>query len=491
MAGVIGITAIKSINILGLPLFLDEGNYIFWAKLVHENIGFAYISLQDGKTPLFIWLISLFNSLFKNYLFTGRIISILAGGITLLSWSYISHKLFPKISWLGFGVLMLVCPYLLLIEKMALADSLLTSFASLSMVFWTIFHTRLIGSSRIKPLLSASFLSGVFLGLGFMVKSSARIFLVAEFAVATIIAINLLFHKQFKKIVILVLGALILFGTYHEIIGYMRVGAHSQWSTISEKEAGLTFPIKRIITAPDLHHYSILAPKEINYFLVYIGPILILTICGGYIILRNRPDLLWLLVYTGVIVGGVALSGKVAASRYFYPSVPPILLVSSLGLEYLRKKSRLGKYLVYGMLIFAGIQSTFMLAVPLKALYAPDDSDYFVRGDLSALGLPEVITYLKTQQDVHVGVSGVWGVAEGTILILEENNIKASKIPKVDQLDNNGNFNYLYLTSQDDIHILPNPERYEIVLKFTRPNSNINTYLLKYVYSPEYDISQS
>lgn len=467
---------------LRLPLFLDEGNYIFWAKLVHENIGFAYISLQDGKTPLYIWLISLVNPLFHNYLFTGRIISVLAGGVTLISWTYIIWRFQFKNGWKWYWALMLTSPYLLLVEKMALADSLLTACASLSLLFWMIFVNRIQKSDRIKPLVSAAFLSGLILGIGFMVKSSARIFLVAQIAISVIPLFMFIWRKNVKKIIILLIGVAILFGTYREVTGYMRVGAHKFWSSISEKEADLTFPVSKIIKSPDLTLYLKHSPLVVNYFLVYIGPVLIFTFFGLYLIVTSRRDLLWILVYISVILAGVFLSGKVIASRYFYPSLPAILAISSIAVNHIWVNFRKGKMLVLVIILFAALQSLVMLISPLRAWYTSDDLGYFVTGDISALGLDQVVGYLKNKGDINVGVSGVWGVAEGSILILNENGIHAEKIAKVDQMNNTGNFHYLYLTSQNDINLLPDFEKYQVVMKFARPGSDINTYLLIYSY---------
>jgi len=109
--------------ILKSPLYLDEGIY----------------SLQDGKTPLFFWMIYVFGPLINNYLLAGRLISIFAGLVTAGCWMIIFFNYFNLRKSIIYLFLFLIAPYGFLVERMALSDSLLMAFASLSLMFLMLF----------------------------------------------------------------------------------------------------------------------------------------------------------------------------------------------------------------------------------------------------------------------------------------------------------------------------------------------------------------
>src|SRR5437762_10522628 len=59
--------------------FIDEYIYTRWAQLGHFDPAARFISLGDGKQPLYIWLVSLTMSVVHNPITAGRFVSLLAG----------------------------------------------------------------------------------------------------------------------------------------------------------------------------------------------------------------------------------------------------------------------------------------------------------------------------------------------------------------------------------------------------------------------------
>ena len=43
-------------NILELPIFTDEAIYVRWAQIAKNDAYWRFISLTDGKQPLFVWV---------------------------------------------------------------------------------------------------------------------------------------------------------------------------------------------------------------------------------------------------------------------------------------------------------------------------------------------------------------------------------------------------------------------------------------------------
>lgn len=513
---VFALILIKSFNLLSLPLYLDEGLYIFWAKLFTENTGFAYVSLQDGKTPLFIWLLSYLNSNIHNYLLTGRLMSVFAGVVSAVSWWIILKKTLEIQKASIFLLLVLITPFTYLIERVALVDSMLVSLGSLSLLFLFLAYEDIRFNKPVWRIIFWNLLSGITLGLAFMTKTSAKVFVVSQIVVAVYWLIGFLRKKEYKKGVFLIMGIFIVVVLYFEMMGYMRVGAHRFWGQIFLKESQLTFTTSEILNRIPLlltskvnsiyiaHFYLVL-----QYMVVYLGFVFVAFLFGLLEIVKKERKLFWICLYFAVISGGILLSAKVMASRYFYIAIPSIIAISTVGVYSFWQKDKMRKILILGLLLTA-MQSSLMVFNPLHAFFTYDDKSYFITSDLSSLGLFESINIIKSKgMDNIVGVSGIWGVMEGSQTLFIEQNIDAvnlnhwlSKSDKnlvgecekdqteienlcwkadVGGVKNSQKSNkYLFLTRGDEnIDVLSRLENITVVREFKRPGSTNRTYLLK------------
>src|SRR3990167_3058358 len=67
-----------------LPVFSDEAIYIRWAQVAfNEPQKYAFLPMIDRKPPLHVWLIVPFLRVFSDPLFAGRMLSVVAGAITM------------------------------------------------------------------------------------------------------------------------------------------------------------------------------------------------------------------------------------------------------------------------------------------------------------------------------------------------------------------------------------------------------------------------
>ena len=48
-----------------LPIFTDEAIYIRWAQIALQDSSWRFISLTDGKQPMFIWAAMIFLKFLK------------------------------------------------------------------------------------------------------------------------------------------------------------------------------------------------------------------------------------------------------------------------------------------------------------------------------------------------------------------------------------------------------------------------------------------
>ena len=65
-------------NILGLPIFTDEAIYVRWAQIASNDANWRFISLTDGKQPMFVWIAMVLMKFISDPLLAGRIVSVAA-----------------------------------------------------------------------------------------------------------------------------------------------------------------------------------------------------------------------------------------------------------------------------------------------------------------------------------------------------------------------------------------------------------------------------
>jgi hypothetical protein len=64
-------------HLTSLPLFIDEAIYIRWGTIARLDATQRFISLTDGKQPLFVWIMWPMVKIFSDPIIAGRIVSVL------------------------------------------------------------------------------------------------------------------------------------------------------------------------------------------------------------------------------------------------------------------------------------------------------------------------------------------------------------------------------------------------------------------------------
>ena len=123
---------LRLINLTLLPVFADEAIYIYWSQLTLSDWQqFLFYPLNDGKTPLFIWLMMPAIKLFANPLFAGRFVNVLFGLGQLYFTAKIVTLFTPRKRYqLLAAVAVIFCPGLILNNRLALMDTMSTFFVS-------------------------------------------------------------------------------------------------------------------------------------------------------------------------------------------------------------------------------------------------------------------------------------------------------------------------------------------------------------------------
>ena len=155
-------------NLAVLPVFADEAIYIHWAQVIWHDATNRFIPLSDGKPPLHMWLMVLFLKVIENPLMAGRLLSVSAGLATLIGSYLLAKKLFSQKVAIIVGILVVLQPFLLFYDRLALVDSLLTAFG-----VWSFYLGLLLFK---KPTLGKGMLLGTLWGGAMLTKPGGAFF---------------------------------------------------------------------------------------------------------------------------------------------------------------------------------------------------------------------------------------------------------------------------------------------------------------------------
>ena len=149
-----------------LPIFTDEAIYIRWAQIGGSDAAWRFISMTDGKQPLFTWLVMASLRIFHDPLVAGRMVSVMAGLTSMVGLFLLGAELFKKKSvGLIATCLYVLSPFAFVYDRMALYDSLVATF-----FIWNLYLSVLL--TRYMRLDFALIL-GLTLGVGMLNKTSA------------------------------------------------------------------------------------------------------------------------------------------------------------------------------------------------------------------------------------------------------------------------------------------------------------------------------
>src|SRR5258706_6489945 len=83
-------------NILNLPIFTDEAIYVRWAQIASNDAAWRFISLTDGKQPMFVWIAMVLMKFIQDPLFAGRTVSVIAGFFSMIGLFFVGNELFKN-----------------------------------------------------------------------------------------------------------------------------------------------------------------------------------------------------------------------------------------------------------------------------------------------------------------------------------------------------------------------------------------------------------
>src|SRR6266581_4945616 len=83
-------------NILALPIFTDEAIYVRWSQIASNDAAWRFISLTDGKQPMFVWIAMILMKVIHDPLLAGRVVSVFAGLFSMIGLFFLTSEVFKN-----------------------------------------------------------------------------------------------------------------------------------------------------------------------------------------------------------------------------------------------------------------------------------------------------------------------------------------------------------------------------------------------------------
>lgn len=389
-------------NLTKLPIFVDEALYLRWAQIAWHDASWRFISLTDGKQPLYTWAVIPFMKVIKDPLLAGRLTSALCGLGTLLGTMYAGWLLSGKKLAFWAGLITLFSPFLFFYNRFAVMEGMMIMFG-----VWTFNLSVLLARFR---RLDVALILGLWAGLALLVKSPAMFYLLLVPA-AYLLVIN--FRTPVTKQLWSYLGLLSVVALLS--LALYNIQRLSPWMhMIGQKNAFFIVPFSEIFADPArlTNNFMDIWRWHKAYTTL---PVLLLSMWGFFTWFKRfwRESLLTLLWFFLPLLGTILLA-RLFAPRYMVFTTPFLLIFAGYALSQIKSaKTRLLS--VLALLLLPFILIIRLILDPLHFPYVSVDEGY-VNGWSAGNGVKQIADWAVSR--VHETSSPVVIYTEGTFGIL-------------------------------------------------------------------------
>ncbi len=440
---------LRTVNLGLWPIFADESIYVRWAQVMKAESTLRFLPLSDGKQPFYMWVLMPVLKFISDPLVAGRLLSALAGsfgalGIGFLVFILFKNKRMACISMLLYAVL----PYSVLFSRMALVDTMLTSF-----VIWGV---GLFILSLEKQRLDYAMFSGFAFGFAWLTKSPAMLVLL-------LLPTTFILTKCSKK-----------------NLGYLLVVWLMAWCMYNILRLGPEFHMIALRNKDYIRPFSDLLKNPLDPFVPHtrasleflwylftpIGLILSLwgAISGKLTHWRQRLVLIsfWL-----IPIFAQAAVAKVLTARYLLFTVPFATILMALAIEEISQRSQKHLLVWITTTVFVGacLYTNFFILFEPENLPLPRiERAGYLEEWTAGQGIREVSKYLREQaltKHVLVGSEGYFGTPFSALemYLNRVDNVRVigvgSSIDKVDQ-------RLVRSLVDNDVYLVVNSSRFHI-----------------------------
>lgn len=398
---VVGFFVLVTANLTRLPIFVDEALYLRWAQIAWHDASWRFISLTDGKQPLYVWFVIPFLKLIDDPLYGGRLASGVSGLISVLGMGYLGYLLGNKKTGLIAMILTALSPYLFFYYRFGVMESTLVAGS-----IWVCNFSILLARSR---RLDVAMMLGMITGATILTKSSGMFFLLLIPAAYLLdFDRKKLFTKSTFSYLGLVLVAWIIAGMMYNV---QRL---SPWMhMIGQKNAFFIVPYADIF-----NEFGRLSNNFLDVWRWQIGyttiPMLLLAIVGLYLMIKS--DLrksLFLLAWLLAPMLGTVLLARLFAPRYVIFVTPFILYFAIYALSMI-KNTKHTILTVFSVTLLPLYLITILITDPLNYPYVSVDEGY-VNGWSAGNGVKQIADWAlahmrQTGKPMTIFTEGTFGI---------------------------------------------------------------------------------
>lgn len=415
-----------------LPIFTDEAIYMRWAQIALNDASWRFISLTDGKQPMFVWVAMFFVKFVSDPLIAGRLVSVISGSFTMIGLWFLTFELFKskRTAFLTCAIYIFF-PFAQVLDRMALYDSMVAAFS-----VWSLYFSILLVR---KLRLDLAYTLGFIIGGGVLTKSSNffSIYLLPLTLLLFDFGDKSMTNKLFKWIRLSFFSSLIAFGLYN----VLRLSP--LFEMVSAKNSTFVFPFFEWINHP-LYYFQSNLSGLFSWLLQYLGASYIALIILSLILIKQFvKEKLLLLIYFFLPFLALALFGKLIYPRFIFFMVVMLLPIVAWGLNFtvtfLEAKLRVSKRSFYNNLyilvvtfffIFYPALVSLQFAIdPVNAKIADADRSQYVNSWAAGWGVKESVNFFKSQsqnQKIFVATEGTFGLMPESLemYLVRDKNIK-------------------------------------------------------------------
>lgn len=430
------------------PVFADESIYIRWAQLIIDDPGrYAFFALNDGKTPLFMWLLVPLQFLFSNQLVAGRVLAVLVGLLQLWVVQATIKSCGGRKSTQLLGMTM-VCflPFWFFHHRMALIDGLLTLCLSGATYFLVRFHQSVQSSHSQHLRLKLIALSGACFGLALLTKLPALFFSPVFFLS------NLFFYPVSSRSLSVWKSNFwyCLLGAGLGLLMFTLLALHPAFGQLFRRSGDFTFTIVESLKGGWLHSLtqsSYALAGVINYMSL---PVVILSLWGVFMDKTRRYSGFFILCALCYLLP-FALLGKIVFIRYLLPlsfflTVSAALTFQRLYEQWFVDVSQLSKKVLAAIflttLLSGAAQTSSSFIIPLLTSYdsvpfSPSDRTQYLEDWSSGHGIFETVEYIRKQaldHTISIATEGSFGtLPDGILLLLHRSDLRNISVSGIGQ----------------------------------------------------------
>lgn len=398
-------------NLTNIPIFTDEAIYIRWSQIGAQDANWRFISLTDGKQPMFTWVtMVLLKILPADPLFIGRLSSVLSGALSMIGMWFLGYELFRSRRIACFAsFLYLISPFSFVYDRMALYDSMTAMF-----FIWNLYVSILL----VRTLrLDVALILGMLLGAGMLNKSIG--FLSLYLLPATLILFNWGDRGRLGRLgrwVGLAILAAILSQAIYSILRLAPL-----FHMIAQKDAIFVYPFSEWLGHP-VKFLKGNMRGLFDWIIHYLTwPIYIASLLPLFMLWQKPREKLLLYVYWFAPFLALGLFGRVLYPRFIFFMAMPLLILAAVTVDWVMRKFRwsfLGIFLLIVLLVPGILADYFLLFNPTYAPIPQADRGQYINDWPSGWGVREVNAYLLQESrngPLTVYTEGTFGLFPASI----------------------------------------------------------------------------